>query len=194
MQRNSFTSFNVSVFSLRGLLWGRLLPECWRWSRPSIQLHLPLPPNQQGVTLTCSTYLSNQSQVTFQFKPPSVEPEALSPPYLVRNTASFRPLACRGSKPVQPEKEDIKWVEKKEEEEKEGNLMMIPGGSIFGMSWNRGEDTEERGGEDDLLHMSGGLFLLKQDRASWTLFLLMIYWFSLSLCLYYCFVYFCVVL
>lgn len=82
----------------------------YRW-HPTSRVWSPAP-----ATLTC---LINPSD--FPILTPAVEAEAPSPPYLVRNTASFQPLTCRGSKPVQPEKEDIKWDEKEEQ----GELMIV---------------------------------------------------------------------
>lgn len=71
---------SMSSLSPRSLLWGRVLPGRRRRSWPSVQLHLPLPPDQQGVIpvpapLTC---LINPSD--FPILTPSVEPEAPSPP------------------------------------------------------------------------------------------------------------------
>lgn len=111
----------IVFFCLRGSLWRRVLPDCWWWGRPSVQLPLSLPPNQQGVILSPATLTCLINPSDFPILIPSVEAEAPSPPYLVRNTASFQPLTCRGSKPVQPEKEDRKW----DEEEEQGDLMIV---------------------------------------------------------------------
>lgn len=132
--------------------------------------------------------------MTFQILPPWWNGRYHLPPYLVRNTASFQPLACRGSKSVQAEKKDLKWDERRSRETWwwrwwwcTGGLLLQTGMVVWDeLKW--GEDTKE-GGEDNLLHqhVRGDCFLLKQDRARWTLFLLIFG----SACLFVCFIVYC---
>lgn len=87
-------------------LWRRVLAERWRRRRPDVQLHLPLPPDRQGVIaapapLTCLIYPD------FPIFIPRWSQRHDNLSYLVWNTTTFQALAWKGSQPAQPEMEDL---------------------------------------------------------------------------------------
>lgn len=195
-----FITHIVCFISPRGLLWGRVLTERRQRSRCSVQLsNIPLPPDQQGVIHTCSTYLSNWSQVTFQFKLPQWHQRRCLPTYLVAGLLSHSNLSSAGGA-SQPslKRKVINPVESGGGGRIDDNDDDAPQWVIFGMSLKGGEDTKEVG-EGELFHHRswGGLILPKQNRACWTLFLIVaVFVFSIQLVSLFVFIvlYICVFL
>lgn len=195
-----FITHIVCFISPRGLLWGRVLTERRQRSRCSVQLsNIPLPPDQQGVIHTCSTYLSNWSQVTFQFKLPQWHQRRCLPTYLVAGLLSHSNLSSAGGA-SQPslKRKVINPVESGGGGRIDDNDDDAPQWVIFGMSLKGGEDTKEVG-EGELFHHRswGGLFLPKQNRACWTLFLIVevfVFWIQFVSLFVFIVLYICVFL
>lgn len=189
----------VCFISPRGLLWGRVLTERRQRSRCSVQLsNIPLPPDQQGVIHTCSTYLSNWSQVTFQFKLPQWHQRRCLPTYLVAGLLSHSNLSSAGGA-SQPslKRKVINPVESGGGGRIDDNDDDAPQRVIFGMSLKGGEDTKEVG-EGELFHHRswGGIVFAEAEQSLLdTVFNCWGFCFlnsiSLIVC-FYCFVYLCV--
>lgn len=171
-------------------VWGRVLTERWQWRWLYVRLHLSLPPNQQGVIpAPAPLNLSNQSLQLSNFNPLGGAWGPISSLIWlgIRRHSNISPAGGETAVSLRKRTNNVMkgrggYANGDEDDDEVPEIAFTDWAGSLG--WN-GERIQRKEGKITFSTiLSGEFFLLKQDRACWTMFFS---WFNLSfLLLLYC--------